>query len=90
MRWRGPTYRMVGGERVGEAWCHVWRRHRGSAEYFVEDLVAFADGAVGCGELTDLAGLERMLAAGRIAVTDPAAPPYEVPRASEPRAVAGR
>ncbi|MCI3275574.1 NADAR family protein [Streptomyces cylindrosporus] len=79
MGWRGPTYRTVDGERIGGTWCHVWRRHRGSDEYFVEDLVVFADGAVGCGELTDLAGLERMLAAGRIAVTDPATPPREEP-----------
>ncbi|WP_445276325.1 hypothetical protein, partial [Streptomyces drozdowiczii] len=27
MTWRGPTYRMVDGERIDGVWCHIWRRH---------------------------------------------------------------
>lgn len=75
MTWRGPTYRMVGGERIDGAWCHVWRRYRADADYYVDDLIVFADGAITCGERTDLAGLGRMLATGRLAVTGPDAPP---------------
>ncbi|WP_406446602.1 NADAR family protein [Streptomyces sp. NBC_01613] len=80
MTWRGPTHRTVDGERIDGVWCHVWRRHwRG--EYSVDDLFVYADGAVLCEKLTDLAGLERMLDSGLIAVTDPTAPgPEEQPR----------
>lgn len=80
MTWRGPTYRTVDGEKIDGAWCHVWRRHELLPDlYSVEDLVVFADGTIACGRPTDLAGLERLLESGRIAVTDPAAPPHEAP-----------
>ncbi|NYI94567.1 putative NAD-dependent protein-ADP-ribosyltransferase YbiA (DUF1768 family) [Streptomonospora nanhaiensis] len=73
MMWRSPTYRLVDGERIDGAWCHVWRRAAGGS-YFVEDLVVFADGAVRCGSTsTDLNGLRRLLESGHIAVADPAA-----------------
>lgn len=66
---------MVGGERIDGAWCHVWRRYRPDSAYYLDDLVVFADGAIICGERTDLAGLVKMLARGRLAVTNPEAPP---------------
>lgn len=82
MSWRRPTYRTVDGERIDGAWCHVWRRSAWSEEYFVDDLVVFADGAVHCQERTDLAGLEKLLASGRISATRPDAParPAEPPK----------
>ncbi|WP_282701540.1 NADAR domain-containing protein [Streptomyces sp. CC219B] len=61
----------MGGERIDGVWCHVWRRHSYSEEYFVQDLVVFADGAVHCGDRTDLAGLAKLIDSGRIAVRDP-------------------
>ncbi|MEU6260056.1 NADAR family protein [Streptomyces sp. NPDC047043] len=67
------------GERISGTWTHVWRRAQWDDTYFVDDLFVYADGAVGCMELTDLAGLERMLESGRIVVTDPAAPPFREP-----------
>ncbi|WP_442810894.1 DUF7638 domain-containing protein [Streptomyces sp. Wh19] len=66
---------MVDGERIDGAWCHVWRRYRPGSEYYLDDLIVFADGAITCGERTDLAGLEKMLATGRLAVTNPETPP---------------
>lgn len=75
MTWRGPTYRVVDGERIDGAWCHVWRRNRPGGEYHLDDLIVFADGAITCEERTDLAGLGKLLATGRLAVTDPEAPP---------------
>jgi predicted NAD-dependent protein-ADP-ribosyltransferase YbiA (DUF1768 family) len=66
---------MVDGERIDGAWCHVWRRHQLDSTYYVEDLVVFADGAIVCGDRTDLAGLRKLLATGRLAVTNPEAPP---------------
>ncbi|GGN90011.1 hypothetical protein GCM10011579_085530 [Streptomyces albiflavescens] len=60
------------GERIDGTWCHVWERW--GDEYVVVDLVVFADGAVRCDEPTDLAGLEKLLASGRISVTRPDAP----------------
>ncbi|MFE6889908.1 NADAR family protein [Streptomyces sp. NPDC057694] len=75
MTWRGPTYRMVDGERIDGAWCHIWRRYRPGDPYYVDDLIVFADGAITCGDRTDLAGLRKMLEQGRLAVTDPALSP---------------
>ncbi|MGW0664577.1 NADAR family protein [Streptodolium elevatio] len=66
---------MVDGERIDGTWCHVWRRYLPEGEYWVEDLVVFADGAIVCGDRYDLDGLEKALAGGRIAVTDPGRPP---------------
>ncbi|GGV70615.1 hypothetical protein GCM10010277_81780 [Streptomyces longisporoflavus] len=66
---------MVDGERIDGAWCHVWRRYRPGGEYYLDDLIVFADGAITCGERTDLASLEKMLATGRLAVTNPENPP---------------
>ncbi|GAA5006729.1 hypothetical protein GCM10025734_47100 [Kitasatospora paranensis] len=62
------------GERIDGAWCHVWQRSRWDAEYYLDDLIVFADGSVRCQERTDLAGLEKLLASGRIAVPRPGAP----------------
>lgn len=74
--WRGPTYRVVDGERIDGAWCHVWlwRGSRDDGAYSVDDLVVFADGTVLCGwatEPTDADGLRGMLASGRLVLTDP-------------------
>ncbi|QMU67587.1 NADAR family protein [Streptacidiphilus sp. P02-A3a] len=74
MSWRGPTYRTVDGERIKGAWCHVWRWSRWNDRYYMDDLVVFSDGEVRCEDRTDLTGLEKLLASGRILVTDPAAP----------------
>ncbi|MEY9876928.1 putative NAD-dependent protein-ADP-ribosyltransferase YbiA (DUF1768 family) [Streptacidiphilus sp. MAP12-33] len=74
MTWRGPTYRTVDGERIDGAWCHVWQRSRWDAEYHLDDLIVFADGAVRCQDRTDLAGLKKLLTSGRISVTRPGAP----------------
>ncbi|MDN3022065.1 NADAR family protein [Streptomyces sp. S.PB5] len=81
MTWRGPTHRTVDGERVDGVWCHVWRRYPLSDVYYVDDLFVYADGAIKCGgpDLIDLAGLERRLAKGAVAVHDPGAPPDEPP-----------
>ncbi|WP_328898655.1 NADAR family protein [Streptomyces sp. NBC_00441] len=79
MTWREPTYRMVDGERIDGAWCHIWRRYQMGGRYYLDDLVVFADGTITCGERTDLAGLAKKLAAGHWAVTDPEAPPLPDP-----------
>ncbi|MGW1716056.1 NADAR family protein [Streptomyces sp. NPDC002156] len=75
MTWRRPTYRTVDKERIDGAWCHVWRRHRQEAPWFVDDLVVFADGAIECGGRTDLAGLEKLLTSGTLSPTKPEASP---------------
>ncbi|WNI30545.1 hypothetical protein [Streptomyces sp. ITFR-6] len=74
MTWRGPTYRMVDGERIDGAWTHIWRRYPPDSEYYLDDLIVFADGTITCGERTDLAGLEKSLATGRLAVSNPTTP----------------
>ncbi|HEY9327529.1 MAG TPA: NADAR family protein [Streptomyces sp.] len=74
MTWRGPTYRMVDGERIDGVWCHIWRRGQLGGDYYLDDLVVFADGAITCGERTDLTGLARRLGSGRWAVTNPETP----------------
>ncbi|WP_416962174.1 NADAR family protein [Streptomyces sp. Agncl-13] len=73
MAWRGPTYRTVDGERIDGVWCHIWRRTDFSGEYYVDDLVLYADGSVSCGA-EDLLGLKRLLDTGRLALTPPDAP----------------
>ncbi|MFJ3631700.1 NADAR domain-containing protein [Streptomyces sp. NPDC090112] len=73
MTWHGPTFRISDGERVDGAWCLVWRRHDLLDEHFVEHLFVYADGLITCGgyDATDLAGLERLLATGRLALDPP-------------------
>ncbi|MGE6737707.1 NADAR family protein [Streptomyces sp. NPDC059900] len=66
---------MVDGERIDGTWCHIWRCYQPGSEYYLDDLIVFADGAITCGERTDLAGLEKMLATGQLAVTNPETPP---------------
>ncbi|WP_405864292.1 NADAR family protein [Streptomyces sp. NBC_01515] len=73
MAWRGPTYRMVDGERIDGVWCHIWRRADFGGEYYVDDLVLYADGSVSCGA-EDLPGLKKHLDTGRLALTPPDAP----------------
>lgn len=75
MTWQRPTYRTVDGEQIDGAWCHVWRRHRPEAQWFVDDLIVFADGAIMCGHRTDLAGLERLLASEMLTPTKPGITP---------------
>ncbi|MDX6354747.1 MAG: hypothetical protein QOF98_1650 [Streptomyces sp.] len=66
---------MVDGERIDGAWCHVWQRHRPEAQWFVTDLIVFADGAIMCGDRTDLVGLEKLLASGMLTPTKPGVTP---------------
>lgn len=66
---------MVDGERIDGAWCHVWRRHRREAEWFVNDLIVYADGAIMCGDRTDLAGLKKLLASEMLSPTKPGITP---------------
>ncbi|WP_406393656.1 NADAR family protein [Streptomyces sp. NBC_00887] len=61
------------GERIEGVWCHVWLRSPWNDEYFLDDLIVYADGAVRCEERTDLRGLEKRLASGAISVTEPGA-----------------
>ncbi|RKN10430.1 NADAR family protein [Streptomyces radicis] len=96
MRWRGPMYRRVDGERIDGVWCHVWRRLPVTGDHVVDDLGVWADGAIRCEEELSLAGLRRALDEGRIALTAPGAaapPPPEGPRwdsrAGEPLTVDG-
>ncbi|WP_327170123.1 hypothetical protein OG471_00605 [Streptomyces sp. NBC_01336] len=56
-------------------WCHIWRRGQLGGDYYLDDLVVFADDAITCGERTDLTGLARRLGSGRWAVTNPETPP---------------
>ncbi|MEV6508094.1 NADAR family protein [Streptomyces sp. NPDC051642] len=65
---------MVDGERIDGVWCHIWRRTDFSGEYYVNDLVLYADGTVVCDGATDLPGLKRLLDVGRLALTPPDAP----------------
>ncbi|MFE5770402.1 NADAR family protein [Streptomyces sp. NPDC056485] len=73
MTWHGPTFRISDGEQIDGAWCLVWRRHDLIAQHHPENLFVYADGRITLGryEETDLAGLERWLASGRIALTGP-------------------
>ncbi|WAZ20698.1 NADAR family protein [Streptomyces cinnabarinus] len=82
MSWRGPTYRVVDGEKIYGAWCHVWRWVPYSEEFAVEDLYVFADGAVRCQERMDLEELAEQLGSGWISARDPAAPdrPADAPK----------
>lgn len=63
---------MVDGERIDGAWCHVWLRTLSG--YHVVDLVVFADGVIRCDGWTDLPGLRKMLASGKVSVRDPDVP----------------
>lgn len=76
MVWSEPTFRVVDGEHITGVWTHVWVRsqHSGGA-FYVQDLFAYADGAVrGPGLLREgsLDGLSEAFARGRLAVADPA------------------
>lgn len=74
MSWRGPTHRVVDGERIDGAWCHVWQWVPYSEDYVVEDLYVFADGAVRCEKWLDLEELAESLASGWITARSPWAP----------------
>ncbi|MER6446146.1 NADAR family protein [Streptomyces venezuelae] len=75
MTWHGPTFRISDGEHIDGSWCLVWRRHDLAHEYFVEHLFVYADGRITRGQYdaTDLAGLERLLATGKLALEPPEA-----------------
>lgn len=75
MVWSGPTFRMVDGERIAGVWTHVWVRPlRAGGGYFVQDLFAYADGAIRGADLRagTLDALSEAFARGRLAVADPA------------------
>ncbi|TDC75295.1 NADAR family protein [Actinomadura sp. 7K507] len=77
MVWRRPTYRLVDGERVDGVWCHVWIKSYSG--YYVDDLFAYADGLLRCGEVFDLRGLRQRLESGKIVLRDPERPVPERP-----------
>lgn len=77
MVWKRPTHRLVDGERVEGVWCHVWVK--GHSGYYVDDLFAYADGSLRCGEAFDLRGLRQRLESGRIVLHDPERPAPERP-----------
>jgi predicted NAD-dependent protein-ADP-ribosyltransferase YbiA (DUF1768 family) len=58
-------------------WCHVWVK--GYSGYYVDDLFAYADGLLRCGEAFDLRGLRQWLESGKIALQDPERPVPERP-----------
>lgn len=80
MVWKRPTYRLVDGERVEGAWCHVWVK--GYSGYYVDDLFAYADGLLRCGDAFELRGLRQRLESGKIVLRDPERPVPERPAAS--------
>ncbi|WP_407836730.1 NADAR domain-containing protein [Streptomyces sp. DSM 116496] len=73
MTWHGPTFRISDGETINGAWCLVWWKHDFGDDHFPEDLFVYADGRISRGgyEATDLAGLARLLASGKVALTRP-------------------
>ncbi|MCX5295160.1 NADAR family protein [Streptomyces sp. NBC_00193] len=73
MTWHGPTFRISDGETINGAWCLVWRRHDLLDDHHPENLFVYADGRITRGgyEATDLAGLARLLASGKVALTLP-------------------
>lgn len=77
MAWKGPTNRLVDGERIDGAWSHVWVK--GHSSYYVDDLFVYADGLLRCGDTFDLQGLGQRLESGKIALTDPGQPPSKRP-----------
>ncbi|MFD5617805.1 NADAR family protein [Streptomyces yangpuensis] len=82
MTWHGPTFRISDGEHIDGAWCLVRRRHDLLDEYVVEHLFVYADGLITCDGSgpADLAGLERLLATGKLALD----PPHARERREEP------
>lgn len=74
MTWRGPTFRISDGETIDGAWRLVWSKHDRLDEHHTEHLFVYADGRITHGyEATDLAGLGRLLASGKIALDPPGA-----------------
>ncbi|AGL15986.1 NADAR family protein [Actinoplanes sp. N902-109] len=68
MTWQRRTYRDVDGQRVDGVCRSMFVTNAG--DYYLDDLVVYADGAVDAGDgLTDLDGLRRRLASGRVATT---------------------
>ncbi|MFE2545533.1 NADAR family protein [Actinacidiphila glaucinigra] len=82
MSWTRPTYRLVDGERIDGAWCHVWTKS--CTDYYLADLFVYADGAIRCVSEMDLPGLRERLAAGSIALSNPERP-VPAPAQSGPR-----
>ncbi|MFE2322470.1 NADAR family protein [Streptomyces sp. NPDC059385] len=81
MTWHGPTFRISDGERVDGAWCLVWRKDEWLDAHHPEHLFVYADGRITRGkyEATDLAGLAKLLASGKIGLTPPGTPPWSAP-----------
>src|SRR5262245_21231187 len=63
---RNRTYRVVDGERIEGTWRHVFIRN---GDYFLTDLLVYADGAIWCWEWVDLDGLREKLRDGWVATT---------------------
>ncbi len=75
MTWHRPTFRISDGQTIDGAWCLVWAKHDWIDEHQPEHLFIYADGRITCGSsrAADLAGLERLLATGKIALDPPRA-----------------
>lgn len=73
MTWHGPTFRISDGETIDGAWRLVWIKHDRQDDYYPEDLFVYADGRITRGRYdpTDLAGLEKLLASGKVALARP-------------------
>ncbi|MFG2984990.1 NADAR family protein [Streptomyces sp. NPDC048258] len=81
MTWHGPTFRISDGESIDGAWCLVWREGDRRGEHYPEHLFIYADGAITVGrfDAIDLAGLERWLASGKLALDRPGAGEWPLP-----------
>ncbi|MFI1647173.1 NADAR family protein [Streptomyces avidinii] len=73
MTWHGPTFRISDGETIDGVWCLVESKHDWLDEHHTEHLFVYADGRITRGryEATDLAGLGRLLASGKLALDPP-------------------
>ncbi|MFD6891039.1 NADAR domain-containing protein [Streptomyces sp. NPDC059957] len=73
MTWHGPTFRISDGETIDGAWRLVWIKHDRQDDHYPEDLFVYADGRITRGRYdpTDLAGLARLLASGKVTHSRP-------------------
>ncbi|WP_327255643.1 NADAR family protein [Streptomyces sp. NBC_01244] len=73
MTWHGPTFRISDGETIDGAWRLVWWKHDFQDDYYPEDLFVYADGRITRGhyDATDLVGLGKLLASGKVALAPP-------------------
>ena len=87
---RQRTWRNVDGERIEGTWRHAFIRNGGN--YFLTDLLIYADGMVDCWGLETLEGFADKLASGWVATDLPEGAghrPTTSPRGSSPSRGAG-